>query len=177
MGEVVGAHGVKGLVRVRSFTEEPEAVAGYGALQDERGRRLTLEAVGRAKGLVLARVDGVADRTQAEALKGTRLYVERAALPAIAEAEAYYHADLIGLLAENADGEVLGRVTAVHDFGAGDVLEIGPGPGAGRRAAESLLVPFTRSAVPEIDLPGGRLVVVPPEPAEQGETEGARHEP
>ncbi len=182
MGEVVGVHGVKGLVRVRPFTEVPEAFTAYGALQDESGRRLNLEAVGRAKGVVLARVEGVADRTQAEALKGTRLYVARAALPAIEEAETYYLADLIGLLAENAEGRALGRVTAVHDFGAGDLLEIEPEPEAGRKRGESLLVPFTREAVPEVDLEAGRVVVLPPEamesvePAEGGATEGTGHE-
>jgi 16S rRNA processing protein RimM len=185
LGEVVGVHGVKGLVRVRPFTAEPEAFAAYGALQDETGRRLKLEAVGRAKGVVLARVEGVADRTQAEALRGTRLYVERAALPAIEEAETYYHADLIGLLAENAEGRALGRVTAVHDFGAGDLLEIESEPEAGRKRGESLLVPFTSDAVPEVDLEAGRIVVLPPdapnamdatEPAEEGETEETGHE-
>jgi 16S rRNA processing protein RimM len=177
LGEVVGAHGVKGLVRVRPFTADPEGVAAYGALQDERGRRLTIEAVGRARGAVLARVEGVADRTQAEALKGTRLYVERAALPAIGEAETYYHADLIGLRAETAEGRALGRVTAVHDFGAGDVLEISPMPGRG--LGESLLIPFTRASVPEVDLPAGRVVAVPPNvavAAEEGETEGTGDE-
>jgi 16S rRNA processing protein RimM len=180
LGEVVGVHGVKGLVRVRPFTDEPEAVAAYGALQDERGRRLKLEAVGRAKGVVLARIEGVADRTQAEALKGARLYVARAALPAIEEAETYYQADLIGLLAENAEGRALGRVSAVHDFGAGDLLEIEPE--AGGKRGESLLVPFTREAVPEVDIEAGRVVVLPPdamaavEPAEEGATEGTGHE-
>jgi 16S rRNA processing protein RimM len=189
LGEVVGVHGVKGLVRVRPFTEEPEAFAAYGALQDERGRRLTLEAVGRAKGVVLARIEGVADRTQAEALKGTRLYIARAALPAIEEAETYYHADLIGLMAENADGQALGRVTAVHDFGAGDLLEIASEPAAGRQGrtgrggrGDSLLVPFTREAVPELDLEAGRVVVLLPEaadgvePAEEGKADGVGHE-
>ena len=170
LGEVVGVHGVKGLVRVRPFTEEPEAFTAYGSLQDESGRRLTLEAVGRAKGVVLARIEGVADRTQAEALKGTRLYIARAALPAIEEAETYYHADLIGLMAENADGQTLGRVTAVHDFGAGDLLEVAPEPEAGRPGrsgrGDSLLVPFTREAVPEIDLEAGRVVVLLPEAAD-----------
>ncbi|MDX1575300.1 MAG: ribosome maturation factor RimM, partial [Kiloniellales bacterium] len=92
LGEVVGAHGVKGLVRVRPFTGQPEAFAAYGALRDDKGRRLSLEAVGRSRGVVLARVEGIADRDQAEALKGTRLYVPRAALPEIEEAETYYHA-------------------------------------------------------------------------------------
>ncbi len=182
MGEVVGVHGVKGLVRVRPFTEVPEAFAAYGALQDESGRRLNLEAVGRTKGVVLARVEGVADRTQAEALKGTRLYVARAALPAIEEAETYYQVDLIGLLAENAEGRALGRVTAVHNFGAGDLLEIEPEPEPGRKRGESLLVPFTREAVPEVDLEAGRVAVLPPEAkeaveaAEGGATEGTGHE-
>lgn len=176
MGEVVGAHGVKGLVRVRSFTAEPEAIAAYGALRDERGRRLVLEAIGRAKGAVLVRIEGVVDRTQAEALKGTRLYVDRAALPAIEEAETYYHADLIGLRAETAEGRALGRVTAVHDFGAGDVLEIEQAPAAGRGPGESLMVPFTRETVPQVDLPAGRVVVLPPSAAEEGETEGAGDE-
>ena len=173
LGEVVGVHGVKGLVRVRPFTEEPEAFAAYGALHDQRGRPIKLEAVGRAKGVVLARVEGVADRDQAEALRGTRLYVARADLPEIEEAETYYHADLIGLTAESADGRALGRVTAVHDFGAGDVLEIETEPAAGRTRGDSLLVPFTREAVPEVDLSAGKLVVRSPETAEEGQTEGS----
>ena len=183
LGEVVGAHGVKGLVRVRAFTEEPEAVAAYGTLHDERGRPLRLETVGRSKGTVLARVEGVADRTQAEALRGTRLYVSRAALPAIEEAETYYHADLIGLRAESVEGYALGPVTAVHDFGAGDLLEIELEPGAGRTRGESLLVPFTQEAVPQVDLASGRIVVRPPdlsaagdETGSGGESEEASHE-
>lgn len=175
LGEVVGAHGVKGLVRVRPFTEEPDAIAAYGALHDQRGRPISLEAVGRAKGVVLARIEGVADRDQAEALRGTRLYVARTDLPAIEEAETYYHADLIGLLAETADGRALGRVTAVHDFGAGDLLEIelatARGSVAGGKPGESLLMPFTRAAVPEIDLAAGRVVVRPPETTGGDETE------
>ena len=173
---MVGAHGVKGLVRVRPFTAEPESIACYGAVQDESGRRLTLEAVGRAKGAVLARVEGVADRNQAEALKGTRLYVERRALPAIEEADTYYHVDLIGLLAETPEGQALGRVTAVHDFGAGDVLEIEPPLETGGKRGESLLVPFTREAVPEVDLRQGRAVVRPPSAATEGEPEGTDDE-
>ena len=168
LGEVVGVHGVKGLVRVRAFTEEPEAFAAYGALEDEAGRPLTLEAVGRAKGTVLARVEGVSDRDKAETLRGTRLYVARAALPEIAEEETYYQADLIGLATETAEGRPLGRVKAVHDFGAGDLLEIEGGPEGGLKPGESLLLPFTRAAVPEVDLAAGRLVAVPPEDLEPG---------
>jgi 16S rRNA processing protein RimM len=119
---------------------------------------------GRAKGAVLARIEGVTDRDQAEALKGTRLYVDRAALPALYEAETYYHADLIGLAAEDREGRSLGRVVAVENFGAGDLLEIAEGPGG--QGGKSLLVPFTRAAVPVVDLEGGRLVVDPPEEVE-----------
>jgi 16S rRNA processing protein RimM len=173
LGEIVGAHGVRGLVRVRPFTEEPEAITAYGALRDQRDRPIGLEPAGRVKGVVLARVEGVTDRDQAEALRGTRLYVARADLPAIEDADTYYHADLIGLTAETPEGQALGRVTAVHDFGAGDVLEIETEPAAGRGRGDSLLVPFTREAVPEVDPSAGKLVVRPPEPAEAGEREGA----
>ncbi|MDH3473430.1 MAG: ribosome maturation factor RimM [Rhodospirillales bacterium] len=167
LGVVTGAHGVRGLLRVKSFTEAPEDLAAYGPLSDETGaRRFALTVTGRAKGAVLARIEGVGDRDKAEALKGTRLYVERAALPAPEEAETYYHADLIGLAAEDTQGRPLGRVVAVENFGAGDLLEIAEGPGGqggqGGQGGGSLLVPFTRAAVPVIDLEGGRLVVDPP---------------
>ena len=161
LGAIAGVHGVRGLVRVKSFTETPEDIAAYGPLSDEAGeRRFTLTVTGRAKGLLLARIEGVTDRDRAAALKGTRLYAPRAALPALAE-ETYYHADLIGLAAEDPEGRPLGRVTAVENHGAGDLLEIAGDPGGG-----PLLVPFTRAAVPVVDLAGGRLVVDPPEPVE-----------
>ncbi len=159
LGQVVGAHGVKGLVRIRPFTEEAGGIAAYGPLQDERGGRIDLEVVGRAKGCLLARVEGLVDRDAAEALSGTRLYVERGALPEIGEEETYYQADLIGLRAEDPEGRALGRVAAVHDFGAGDVLEVERPPQAGRKRGDSLLVPFTRAQVPLVDIAAGRLVV------------------
>jgi 16S rRNA processing protein RimM len=161
VGEIAAPHGVRGLVRVRSFTEDPDALTAYGPLTDETGARrfeLTLQSAHR--GQWLARISGVADRDAAIALRGTRLHVDRAALPAPDEDE-FYHADLIGLRAERPDGSALGTVRAVHDFGAGDVLEIAPPPGAG--AAGSLTVPFTETVVPTVDLDGGRLVVDPPE--------------
>lgn len=169
LGQVVGAHGIKGLVRIRPFTAEPCGIAAYGALEDERRRRFTLEVVGRAKGCVLARVEGVSDRDAAEALAGTRLYVERAALPAIEEEETYYQADLIGLRAEDPQGRPMGRIVAVHDFGAGDVLEVERAPDSGHKRGDSLLVPFTRANVPLVDLPGGRVVVSEMETTEAGE--------
>lgn len=158
LGVITGAHGVRGQVRVRSFTEEPAAVAAYGPLEDEAGaRRFRLAVTGRAKDELIARIDGVADRDAAEALRGTRLFVDRAALPPPDDPEEFYLADLIGLAAETAAGAALGRVVAVHEFGAGPVVELAPDEG------RPLLVPFTRAAVPTVDLAGGRLVVEPPE--------------
>jgi 16S rRNA processing protein RimM len=157
VGAIAGAHGVKGLVKIKSFTEEPDGVAAYGPLSDEAGEReYTLALTGRAKGLIIARIDGVEDRNAAEALRGTRLYVERAALPPTAE-EAYYHTDLIGLEAVGMDGAPVGEVKALYNYGAGDVIEIQ------RRDKDLLLLPFTKAAVPEVDLEGGRLVVREPE--------------
>ena len=158
VGVVTGAHGVRGAVRVKSFTAEPEAVAGYGPLEDERGeRQFTLRLIGSAKGVLIAQIAGIDDRNQAEALRGLRLYLSREALPPPAEEE-YYHADLIGLAAALADGTVIGHVRSVHGFGAGDMLEIGlPG------GQQPVMVPFTRAVVPVVDIEGGRLVLDPPE--------------
>jgi len=153
---VTAPHGVRGLVRVKSFAEEPDSLTRYGALEDEAGARVTLAVVGNAKGVVLARVDGIEDRDAAERMRGKRLYLPRAALPPT-EPEEFYHADLLDLAAELADGTVLGRVRAVHNFGAGDSIEIA------RENAAPLIVPFTRAAVPAVELDKGRIVVVPPE--------------
>jgi 16S rRNA processing protein RimM len=159
LGVITGAHGVRGLVRVKPFTEVPEDVAAYGPLSDEDGARaFTLTLIGHSKGALLARVEGVVDRDQAQALKGTRLYVPRDVLPALHEEQTYYHADLLGLAVEDREGRSLGRVAGVHNFGAGDILEL---DGKDRR-----LVPFTRRAVPFVDLEGGRLVVDLPEEVE-----------
>ncbi len=157
VGVVTGPHGVAGAVRVKSFTQHPEDVAAYGPLADETGRRhLELRLLGTAKGVLIARLAGVEDRNRAEELRGLRLYLPRSALPPPA-AEEYYHADLIGLAAALGDGTPLGRVRAVHDFGAGDTLEI-ECPGA-----PPAMVPFTRAIVPVVDLAAGRLVIDPPE--------------
>jgi len=156
VGIITGAHGVQGAVRVRSFTEQPRAVGRYGPLEDESGdRQFELRVSGSAKGVVIARVAGITDRDQAEALRGLHLYLPRAALPE-PRREEYYHADLIGLSAELADGTRLGRVRSIHDFGAGDTLEIV------RSAGAPAMVPFTRAIVPIVDLTAGRLVVDPP---------------
>jgi len=162
VGIMVGAHGVRGLVKVKSFTEDPRDVAAYGPVSDEAGRQawhleVTGPAPGKSSDVLLVRIAGVQDRDAAQALHGTRLYVAREALPALAEEETFYHADLIGLAVEDPAGRALGTVTAVENHGAGDLLEIA-GPGG-----ESLLLPFTRAVVPQVDLAAGRLVAVPPD--------------
>jgi 16S rRNA processing protein RimM len=161
VGVVTGAHGVRGAVRLKSFMAEPEDVTSYGPLEDERGeRRFALRLVnsargGSAKGVVIAAISGIDDRDRAEALRGLRLYLPRSALPPPGDEE-YYHADLIGLKAARADGTPIGTVRAVHDFGAGDTLEIA------RSEGQPVMVPFTRSVVPIIDIDAGQLVVDPP---------------
>jgi len=156
LGVVTGPHGVQGAVRIKSFTQAPEDIARYGPLTDEAGDRcFELSLVGAVKGVVLARLSGIEDRDQAEALRGLRLHLPRAALPQT-EAEEYYHADLIGLEAVLGDGTRVGRVRAIHDFGAGDTLELA------RPGASPVMVPFTRAVVPSIELAAGRLVLNPP---------------
>src|SRR5690554_391522 len=157
LAAIVGAHGVRGLVRLKPFTEESESVAAYGPLSDESGERhFQLRLKGQVKGLLLAEIDGVADRNAAEALRGLRLYVERAALPPPEDPEEFYYADLIGLRVETSTGELLGEVRAVQDFGAGDVLEVAPAED------RSFYLPFTRQVVPKVELAAGRLIADPP---------------
>lgn len=156
LGRIAGAHGIRGEVLIKTFTAAPEAIAGY-ALGDAGGTRSFRITSARAtpKGVV-ARLEGVADRNAAEALKGVELYVARSALPPAAEGE-FYHADLVGLAAVDAAGTVLGTIVAVQNFGAGDLLEI-------RLAgtAKTELVPFTEALVPEVDIAARRVVVVLP---------------
>ena len=152
LGVVAAPHGVRGLVRIKSFTEDPMAVAAYGPLSDESGKKeYRVEALSAARGAVLARIEGVADRTAAEALRGLRLFVERQRLPHTGERE-WYEADLIGLEAVGTDGRDWGKVIAFHDFGAGSVMEVSGGA----------MLPFTDEAVPEIDVAGGKVLIDPP---------------
>jgi len=157
LGVVAGAHGVRGTVRIKPFTEWPAAVAAYGPVEDEAGTtRYRVALHGEHKGCVLATLSGVGDRDAALALKGTRLYVARGILPEPDEPETFYHADLIGLPVCDTAGEHLGDVVAVQDYGAGDLLELVTPQG------RPWLIPFTRTAVPEVDLDGGRIVADPP---------------
>ncbi|HXS05253.1 MAG TPA: ribosome maturation factor RimM [Rhizomicrobium sp.] len=157
LAAVIGAQGLKGAVKVKLFTETPEALAKYGPLRDARGKSYEIIACRAAKpGEAVISFAGIADRSAAEALKGAELFVSRAALPETAEEE-FYHADLIGLEAQDSEGRVLGRVAAIHNYGAGDVIEITCPDG------DSVLLAFTRETVPTIDIPGGRIVVAVPE--------------
>jgi 16S rRNA processing protein RimM len=151
----IGApHGVRGEVKLWSFTEDPLALAGYGALESEDGAaRFTIEAIRPARGHLVARLSGVEDRDAAARLTNTQLYVPRERLPATARDE-FYHTDLIGLTAVDAGGATLGTVTAVHNFGAGDLIEVQPAAGGA-----TVMIPFTEQAVPEVDVRGGRLVL------------------
>jgi len=160
LGRIVAAHGVRGDVLVRTYTDAAEAIGSYGPLTDADGGGAMKLRVLRvtAKGVV-ARVAGVSDRNGAEAIAGTDLYVARAQLPA-AEDGAFYHADLIGLAAIAPDGSDVGRIVGVHNFGAGDLIEVALG---GSRRTE--LVPFTAQFVPEVDLTRRIAVIeLPPPP-------------
>lgn len=149
VGAVAGAFGVRGEARIKSFCAEPRAIGDYGPLLTEGGRAFRLRITRPLKGAFAALLSGVETREQAESLRGTRLYAPRERLPALA-ADEFYHADLIGLEVVDTGGAVLGRVRAIHDFGAGDVIEI--------IGQTELLLPFTRAVVPTVDLAARRLV-------------------
>ncbi|QUS37734.1 ribosome maturation factor RimM [Tardiphaga alba] len=153
----IGApHGVRGQVRLWTFTEDPFAVCDYGPLATKDGKRtIEIDNVREAKGHLVATLKGVTDRDAAARLNGVELYVARDALPDTEDGE-YYHADLIGLAAVNAADEAIGRVVAMHDFGAGDIIEIAPPSGP------TLLLPFTDAVVPTVDIAGGKVVIEMP---------------
>lgn len=158
VARIGAAHGVRGEVRLWSFTVEPLAVANYGPLETEDGkRRFEIEALRPAKDHLVARFKGIGDRDAAEALRNIDLFVSRENLPPIEEADTFYHADLIGLDAITPDGTQIGTVHALHNFGAGDIIEIVP-VGSG----DPVLLPFTDAVVPKIDLAARQIVVVRP---------------
>lgn len=153
IGAVAGAHGVRGNVRIKPFTDAPADVAAYGPVTDAEGvRAFDLTLVGESGATVIARLNGVEDRAAAEALKGFRLYVPRQRLPA-PEDDEFYHADLIGLRVVDSEGRAAGTVHALHDFGAGDLIEVR------RPSGKLVLLPFTQGAVPAIDLAAGEVTV------------------
>lgn len=163
LGHIVDAHGIKGEVLLKTHTGTPEAIADYGPLADAQGRKLVMRVVRvTAKGVV-ARVEGVTDRTAAEALKGTELFTTRENLPDPGDDE-FYHADLVGLTAVGPDGAHLGKVTAVANHGAGDLIEIAL---SGPRRTE--LIPFAKAFVPEVDLVKRQIVVNLPQQTDDAE--------
>ncbi len=151
VGAIAGSYGVRGEVRLKSFCAEPEAIARYGPLATEDGRRFDLRLGIPIKGGFAARLSGIVTKEEADALRGQRLYAPRDVLPDPGEDE-YYHADLIGLPVHDTGGALLGRVTAVLNHGAGDILEIDG----------TLLLPFTQAVVPTVDLTLGRIIADPP---------------
>ena len=164
VARIGAAHGVRGAVKLWTFTEDPLAVTRYGQLMTKDGaRQFEVTHVREAKGHLVATLKGIATREEAERLNGVELYVAREKLPATSEDE-YYHTDLIGLAAVNAAGEPLGRVIAIHNFGAGDIIEIAPPNGA------TMLLPFSNAVVPTVDLEGGRVVIELPDEIEGDES-------
>lgn len=153
MAVIGAAHGLRGEVRVKTFTGDPLALGDYGPLRTQDGRVFTVAELRPGKTVVVARFAEVRDRNSAEALTGTELFVEREALPGDLEEDEFYHADLIGLKARDAAGTVLGRIAAIHDFGGGDVIELRLADGA------SAMIPFTREAVPALDIQAGFIIV------------------
>ncbi len=158
LGVITGAHGVKGEVRIKVFAENAEDIASYGPLTGEDGaERFRIVRSRVSSSGVVAKLKGVNDRAAAERLRGERLYVARDALPET-EDEEWYHADLIGLSVETPEGDRIGTVEAIFDFGAGDLIEVRPDGGG-----KTLLVPFTTEQVPTVDVNGGRIVAMPME--------------
>lgn len=158
VARIGAAHGVRGEVKLWSFTEDPAAVAHYGPLETQDGTRcFEIEALRAAKDHFVARIAGVSDRDAAEKLRNIELYIPRARLPKIEEADTFYHADLVGLDAITPDGARVGTVHALHNFGAGDIIEIAPAEGG-----DPLMLPFNETTVPKIDVAARQVVVVPP---------------
>lgn len=158
VARIGAAHGVRGEVKLWPFTQDPMAVADYGPLETEDGaRRFEIETLRAAKDHLVARLKGVGDRDAASSLRNTDLFVTRDKLPPIDEEYTYYHADLVGMSAVTPEGVPLGNVTAIHNFGAGDLIEIATTAGG-----EPLLLPFTETVVPEIDTAVRRITIVLP---------------
>jgi 16S rRNA processing protein RimM len=160
VARIGAAHGVRGAVKLWTFTEDPFAVEDYGPLSTRDGaRHFEVASAREAKDHLVVTFKGVTTRNEAERLNGIELYVPREKLPATEDDE-YYHADLIGLAAVTTADEPLGRVVAIHNFGAGDIIEIAPPEGA------TLLLPFSNAVVPTVDLSGGRVVIALPQEIE-----------
>ncbi|MEO0911823.1 MAG: ribosome maturation factor RimM [Pseudomonadota bacterium] len=169
VGAIAGAFGVRGEVRLKSFCADPEAIEEYAPLTTEDGQRsFTIKITRPIKNGLAARLGGITTKEQGDSLKGTRLYAPRERLPALPDDE-FYHADLIGLDVFDTGGTSLGRIRSVYDHGAGDILEIQ------RPGAQPLLLPFTREAVPTVDLTTRRVIADPPPEADEAPEEDIFH--
>jgi 16S rRNA processing protein RimM len=157
LGQIGAAHGVRGEVRLRSFTADPAAIVSYGPLETEDGRVLEIESLRPAKDHFVVTLSGIADRNAAEELANTKLYVPRERLPEPSEPDEFYHADLVGLAVLDRTGRQRGIVVAVHNFGAGDLIEVRPDGGG-----KTELLPFDTATVPTVDVAAGKIVVDPP---------------
>jgi 16S rRNA processing protein RimM len=157
LGVIGAAHGIKGEVRIKAFTGDPLAIADYGPLSDETGRRFEIADIRPAKEVVVARLKGVTSREAAESLAGVKLFVARALLPATEDEDEFLQADLIGCAVVGPDGATLGTVTFVANYGAGDLLDIETPDG------RSVLMPFTKAFAPRIDVMARRIEAEPPE--------------
>jgi 16S rRNA processing protein RimM len=167
LGQIGAAHGIKGQVRIATHTQDPQAIGSYGPLETDRpGLTITLTKVRLQKNVVIAHIKGISDRTAAEQLNGVNLYIDRERLPEPDDEDDFYHADLIGLDARLDSGVTIGKVSAVPNFGAGDLIEV-----KDPQSGDTYLYPFTRAVVPVVDLAGGFLTIVVPLDAPEGEEE------
>lgn len=156
VGVIAGAFGVKGEVRLKSFCAEPGDIANYSPLHTEGGAEYTVKITRSVKGGFAARLSGIRFKDEADSLRGTKLYADRALLPNLPDDE-YYYADLLGLTVLDTGGETLGKIASVDNHGAGDIIEV-----RGPKLKSALLLPFTREVVPTVDLAAGRVIVDPP---------------
>ncbi|HLV83271.1 MAG TPA: ribosome maturation factor RimM [Devosia sp.] len=167
LGQIGAAHGIKGAVRIAAHTEDPLAIGSYGPLDTDRADlSITIDKLRLHKNVVVAHIKGIADRNTAETLNGVKLYVDRSRLPEPDDADDFYHADLIGLEARLQSGQIIGQVSALPNFGAGDLIEVRD-PNSG----DTFLYPFTKAVVPTIHIDQGYLVIDVPLDAPEGEEE------
>ncbi len=167
MGRIGAAHGIKGEVRIQSFTEDPLSLVDYGPMSTNKpGLTIKILAARTTTNVLVARLEGINDRNAAEKLNGVELFVDRALLPDPDDEDDFYHADLLGLRVQLSDGTSLGTVSAIPNFGAGDILEV-----RDERTGDTFLYPFTKAVVPEIRVKEGYLIVDPPIEADPGEEE------
>ena len=163
MAKIGAPHGVKGELRVKSFTDDPLALSDYGPLFDSSGNKFTISNARPAKNVIVVRFKEVTTREAAEALTNCELFIERDALPEVEDEDEFYLSDLIGMKAQDSDGNIIGIVRDIPNFGAEDLLEITPVNAEGRSSGQTYFLPFTKKVVPQIDIKLGVVTILPPE--------------